>query len=90
MSILYHAFAYLSSILQPVFFQPVELASEEDTLCNQRGDKHGADNGEYDHRHWSFFFGRPLGVQCVSFDGFLNVEADGEIEGDGCRRCLRR
>ena len=49
----------------------------------QCGDKHGTDDGEHDHRHWRFFFGRPLGVQCVSLDGFLHGEADGEIKGDG-------
>ena len=59
--------------LQPFFFQLVELASEEDALHYQRCDKHGADNGEDDHRRGRFLLSCRLVVKYIGLDGFLHV-----------------
>ena len=61
----------------------MELASEEDALRYQCGDKHGADNGEHNHRGRRFLLSCRLGVKHICLDRFLHDEADGEIKGDG-------
>ncbi len=70
MSILYHVFPHLSRVLQPFFFQLMELASEEDTLCNQCGNKHGTDNGEGDHRRRRFLPAKRIFERLRDEEGF--------------------
>ena len=52
-------------------------------MRDQGCDKHGAGDGEDDHGHRRFLFGRTLRGEGISFDRFLHVEADGEIKRDG-------
>ena len=48
----------------------------------QCGDKHGADNGEHNHRGRRFLLSCRLGVKHICLDRFLHGETDGQFKGN--------